>query len=206
MLSHLTHILLDAARMGEKMDTAKEMNATNDSLYRGGSEESLSAVAPYIFSFKGADAFAGWWLEEGWGKAWGLLLRTSASMVELHRHFRKFLLVKTEEGQELYFRFYDPRVLRIFLPTCDAAQIVEFFGPIAYFLMEDEDPEFALRFWHENGVLKSQRIDKAELQLGVSERETMEPAPLPSNEEIKTPKQEDIVQDVRPKTKWNMFD
>jgi hypothetical protein len=40
----------------------------------------------------------------------------------------------------MYFRFYDPRVLRSFLPTCTEPECAEFFGPIGRFVMEAEQP------------------------------------------------------------------
>jgi hypothetical protein len=54
---------------------------------------------------------------------------------------RRFLIVKTENGQRLLFRFYDLRVLRTFLPTCDSGQRKEFFGPIQSFVAESEDAD-----------------------------------------------------------------
>jgi hypothetical protein len=90
--------------------------------------------------------------------------------------------VKTEQGKMLYFRFYDPRVLRIFLPTCDAMQLRELFGDaIDSFILEDEDPAFAIRFWQENGVLKSDRQSVSELLEAVPELEERETKqdPLP---------------------------
>jgi hypothetical protein len=81
-------------------------------------------------------------------------------MKHLYKHFRKFLIVKTEEGDELYFRFYDPRVLRIFLPSCDKEQLKEFFGPVSYFVCEDEDPGTGLIFSLEKNVLKTEKVTK----------------------------------------------
>lgn len=163
MLNQINYILLDAARMGETIEIAKEINPDFDSLYRGRSEESLAVVAPYLFLFKQNTEFGNWYIENGWGDAWGILIRSYLPMPELHRHFRKFLIVGTEDEQELYFRFYDPRVLRIFLPTCDQQQLREFFGPIEYFIMEDEDKDWAIRCWLENGHLHSVRIPLDEL-------------------------------------------
>jgi len=151
----LTHALLDAARMLDAMETAQKLNPAHDSLYRGRSEEALAMVAPYLFTYGEDSEFAGWLASSGWGHSWGVYLYAEASLAELHHHFRKFLLVQTEDGQELYFRFYDPRVLRIFLPTCDAAQLREFFGPVNYFMMEDEDPAQAIVFYQIDGQLGS---------------------------------------------------
>ena len=37
------------------------------------------------------------------------------------------------------FRFYDPRVLRVYLPTCTGDEAEEFFGPVPEILAESED-------------------------------------------------------------------
>lgn len=164
MFDHLTFALLDAARMGDQMLLARQLGTVHDSLYRGGKEAKLSAVAPYIFQMQPGKPFANWFLKNSWGNSWGVMMKSSWPIYELHKHFRKFLLVPTEEGKQLYFRFYDPRVLRIFLPTCNAAQLAEFFGRgIEYFIVEDEDPAFALRFRFENGVLKQNRFEATQL-------------------------------------------
>ncbi|CAN5586382.1 hypothetical protein BH23BAC1_BH23BAC1_25340 [soil metagenome] len=159
----LSHILLDSARMLEQMETAKTLNPQGLSLYRGRSEENLAMVAPYIFTYKDGEEFS-FWLAKGWGNSWGIYLYSEASFDELHHHFRKFLLVKTEEGQELYFRFYDPRVLRVFLPTCDEEQLREFFGPVNYFMMEDEDPSQAIVFYRKEGKLGSYTLPVESLE------------------------------------------
>jgi hypothetical protein len=160
---------------------ATTRNPANDSLYRGTRDEGLSAVAPYLFRFTPGQTFANWYLKQGWGKSWGVLMKSGRSLEDLGKHFRNFLLVKTETGQNLYFRFYDPRVIRVFLPTCDTTQLREFFGPVDYFLVEDEDPAFVLRFWHENGVLRTQRLGVADI---ISSTPDVAPLPDPTEEEI----------------------
>lgn len=220
MLQHITHILLDAARMADKIETAKELNATHDSLYRGGSEESLSSVAPYIFRFQNNSEFAQWFMENGWGNSWGLMIKSNFSLPELHKHFRKFLLVATEDGKKLYFRFYDPRVLRIFLPTCNATQIRELFELVDYFLMEDENPEFVLKFWQENGILKSQKItvsvwqksdisiraEALKLEPKISTEKNIPAAKIAVRKPSETPVLPDEKAKKNGKSKWNMFD
>jgi hypothetical protein len=164
MFDHLNYALLDAARMGDQMLIARQLGTVHDSLYRGGKEAKLSAVAPYIFQLQYGKSFSNWLLKSGWGNAWGVMLKSSLPIFELHKHLRKFLMVTTEDGRQLYFRFYDPRVLRIFLPTCNPAQLAEFFGRgIDYVIVEDEDPAFALRFRMEGGVLKQNRFAATEL-------------------------------------------
>lgn len=163
MRPYLSYILLDAARMEVRMEEAKELNPYHQSLYKGRSEEDLAAVAPYLFPVPEDSNFLDWYMEEGWSDAWGVIVSSRASFETCYKHFRKFLLVKTEEGEELYFRFYDPRVLRIFLPTCDKEQILEFFGPVDFFATEGENPEEAIIFQHIDGQLTIDTIPAVQL-------------------------------------------
>lgn len=150
-------LLFDAARAEINLNKALELNKLNRSLYKGSAEEDLAGIAPYLFTAKPNTDFANWYLTEGWNQSWGLLVNVTASFEDIYKHFRRFLMVKTEDDEQLYFRFYDPRVLRIFLPTCDKDQLKEFFGPIKSFVMEDEDPAFVLQMWLDNFTLKSRR-------------------------------------------------
>ncbi len=158
----LTHTILDSATAThENIQLLTELNKTGTSLYRGRSEEQLAEVAPYLFEIPESNEFLEKILADGKGLAWGIFIISKSSFDELFKHFRKFLIVKTEEGKELYFRFYDPRVLRIFLPSCDAIQLKDFFGPVTQFFVEDNDPDFGIRYWLENNILKQDRFDMA---------------------------------------------
>ncbi|HXB07036.1 MAG TPA: DUF4123 domain-containing protein [Puia sp.] len=163
MSSPLNFMLLDGARLHEALDEAMEINKSGQSLFIGKSQQKLSSVAPHLFSLEESGDTVNWFWLYGWGNAWGMLFSSERSPEECVRHFRRFLIVKTEEGKELYFRFYDPRVLRIFLPTCDKNQVLEFFGPVDYFLVEDEDKEYAIQFSHQNGTLKQHRFKAADI-------------------------------------------
>lgn len=149
-------ILFDTATAAEKQEEAIRLDPSRQSFYKGTSEENKKA-APYLFELKPETDFANWYFKNGWNQSWGVPLFSSGTFEETYRHFRKFLIVKTEEGKQMYFRFYDPRVLRIFLPTCDRSQILEFFGPVKIFICEDEDPEHILLFSHQNGELVTDR-------------------------------------------------
>ena len=152
--------ILDAARIFGEIETAQTLETNFLSLYMGQSGTYLSSVAPYLFAYQSESEFGKWLLEKGWGNSWGMFVETNVSLEELRKHFRKFLIVNTEDGKELYFRFYDPRVLRIFLPTCDAQQLEDFFGPVKKYSMESDEPEYALEFLFEQGKLITNKIPK----------------------------------------------
>ena len=57
-----------------------------------------------------------------------------------------FFVVNDDKGQEYFFRYYDPRVLRAFLSVCRAEEINAFFGPVVCYLVEAEEPEMVLKY------------------------------------------------------------
>ena len=74
-------------------------------------------------------------------------------MEALHRHFRRLLRVQDERGVRMLFRFYDPRVLRVYLPTCRPGELEQVFGPVEFFLTEADEPDRILEFRHQRGTL-----------------------------------------------------
>jgi hypothetical protein len=159
------YIILDAARCGmDAIGRVQELcKGQQDSLYLLNEENDyLKEVAPYIFTSD--EGLSEWYHEKGWGDAWGVIIVANIGFDECRKHFRKFLKVQIEGGQEqLYFRFYDPRVLKDFLPTCDQKQILEFFGPVKYFIVEGNTRDEAIRFWQENGLLKQLTVSANEI-------------------------------------------
>jgi hypothetical protein len=132
-------------------------------LYRGEPTPDIAEVAPYLVRLKADTPFTEWVLREGWGKHWGVFAVTTADLLAARLHFRRFLRVYDPDGKPLYFRYYDPRVLRVYLPTCNASELSAFFGPVAAFVLEDEQPGTALRFRNEGGKLarRAQNVGQA---------------------------------------------
>ena len=137
-MSTVNFIMLDAARMHGDIYQAREMNPEHICLYEGDSEKFLGAVAPWLFGFDQQSEFGKWVVRSARGNSWGVFLRSSADPQKVYQHLRKFLVVQSEGGKEMYFRYYDPRVMRVFLPTCEPPQLKEFFGPVEAFLAENE--------------------------------------------------------------------
>lgn len=113
-------------------------------LFQGNAAQYMDEVAPYLIPIDPASDYLESWAQR-WGKNVGILLTTPADPAKLLRHLRDIFVVKDEAGQNYFFRFYDPRVLRPYLPTCTAEQAKEFFGPVSAFLCETETPDKVLR-------------------------------------------------------------
>ncbi len=68
-----------------------------------------------------------------WRDPWGVFVFSKASLDELRLHFRRFLVVALPDGEEWFFRFYDPRILPLYLPNCNEWELRKFFGPVRAF-------------------------------------------------------------------------
>ena len=97
------------------------------SLYRGDPEEEHWDIAPYLFKLD--EPLLARILGHLKDRPWGLFAACKGTLEEMRRHWRRFLLVKSPQGEEWVFRFYDPRVLEVFLPTCREEEARSFFGP-----------------------------------------------------------------------------
>lgn len=119
--------------------------ASIECLFTGDLADELRDVAPYLaraasFDNSVRDVLA------------GLMVDQIATLVELsdpattfsqlHRHFRKFNLVYSAEGNPLFFRYHDPRVLLDALKVFDEPQRKIFFGPAAQFTFFAGDPGY----------------------------------------------------------------
>jgi hypothetical protein len=138
--------VLDAARSDRIVTVLQESVEEYKSLYEGVEGEALAHVAPYLVSLPPASRLLARLCEEGWERRWGSFLASRRSFKDVRRHLRRFLMIADADTRErFYFRFYDPGVLRSFIPTATTRQREEFFGPIAAFWAEGEHGEL-LRF------------------------------------------------------------
>jgi hypothetical protein len=121
--------VLDAARDGGVRGLLRASGEEHRSLYDGRRGEHLAAVAPHLVRLPAGSPLLGALIDRGWGKSAGIYLSCDRPFDEVRRHLRRFLVVETEEGEAFYFRFYDPRVLRGYLPSCTPEEIGWLFGP-----------------------------------------------------------------------------
>jgi hypothetical protein len=96
--------------------------------------------------FRGIIRSGATWARETWDTGVATYLTCTLPFAEVRQHLRKFLIVELEPGGTAFFRFYDPRVLRLFLPTCREDEWTTFFGPIDAFLVARADDLALLRY------------------------------------------------------------
>ena len=127
-------------------------------LFTGTLEPDMAVVAPYLVELEQSSAFTRRLLGEGWGQNWGVFLTSHLALPALWRHVRTQVHVYGPQLEPLFFRFYDPRVLRSYLPTCTPAQLAEFFGPVDFYIAEGEEPVQAHAWSLADGQLVAQNV------------------------------------------------
>jgi hypothetical protein len=145
------HAVLDAARDERILELCTRSVEGHASLYEGVQGEALGEVAPYLVALAPSSRLLERLIMEGWGEGWGIYLTWRGADRDLRRHLRRFLMVHDDEThRRMYFRFYDPSVLRRFWPTCSPLQQTELLGEIGGLVVEGERGE-VLRFPGEAG-------------------------------------------------------
>ena len=132
------YAILDGARDERIFRAVYESGLEYACLLSGDLPTELMEAAPYLVRLKKGDPFVRMLLEEGWGESWGVFAQTRADLETMRRHCRRILRAKDEEGNGLFFRWYDPRVLRVYLPTCTEGELKEVFGPVGGWVVEGE--------------------------------------------------------------------
>lgn len=138
--------VLDAARDEQVLPFLYGAGVQYQSLYEGLRGEELALVAPYLVALPHDAAALDDLVADCWGASWGVFLRAGATFRDLRRHLRRLLRAELDDGQRVLFRFYDPRVLRAYLPTCTGDEAAQMFGPIDRYVTEGRRGETALRF------------------------------------------------------------
>ena len=155
--THL-YVVLDGARNQGIYPAVLQSGCPYECLYAGALDPELAEVAPYLVQLTRDTPFVEWLVRHGWGDSWGIFIQSEASLRDMKRHFKKFAMVYDEDVTPIYFRYYDPRVLRLYLPTCDAEDLAIVFGPVTRYLFEDQDSGKLLQFSNAAGGLEQQAI------------------------------------------------
>jgi hypothetical protein len=148
--------VLDCARDPAVYRALLESRLEFRCLYSGRLPAELERVAPQLVELLPGHRLVDRLLNEGWGRSWGVFVKI-VDPSSLRHHLRKFLKVRDEDGKSLIFRYYDPRVLRTYLPSCRPGEVEALFGPVTAYLTEDEGAQTMTEFSHQRGQLVDRR-------------------------------------------------
>ncbi|WP_418316686.1 DUF4123 domain-containing protein [Piscinibacter sakaiensis] len=154
------YVILDGAQNENLLDVFDDHpDLEYECLFTQRLEPDMAEVAPYLVELHEGEAFTKWLFEQGWGHNWGIFVITAGDLGDAWRHLRQHVRVYGPDRSRLYFRYYDPRVLHAFLPTCQGPQLADFFGPVEMFVAENEGGAGARIYARADGQLVTEVIE-----------------------------------------------
>jgi len=102
----------------------------SECLFAGDLAPELRAASPFLVRLEFDDKTSIRLIEESWGKSWAVFLNADLGLRTLRKHLRTLFRVRDPQGRYCLFRYYDPRVLRVYLPECTPGEVEAFTGPV----------------------------------------------------------------------------
>ncbi|WP_312530514.1 DUF4123 domain-containing protein [Paracoccus sp. (in: a-proteobacteria)] len=146
----LTFVVIDGARVPNIPEMIEAYGLEGRSLFGEGADERLIASGPWLVQLEPGNRFIRRFFLEGceqrsdqalWMENWGIFIRSRSGLNGLSGHFRKFTKIKDENGQWLFFRFWDTDFMGLYLRQKNAAQL-----PLVLRLLDPAVIERALVF------------------------------------------------------------
>lgn len=161
--------VVDGARDPRVSAMIRSTGLEHTCLFAGRLAPELEAAAPHLVHLSPHLALTRQLFDVGLADHWGVLARVApdVGLDRLARHFRTLLRVRDEAGRFLMFRFYDPRVLRVYLPTCTDDEARRVFGPVDDYVCGSGERDALLRFarprWREPSRVDVSQPPEAEV-------------------------------------------
>ena len=119
----------------------------------------LGRAAPYLVPVEHAERLIAAWRSHGLGQSWGLFLTSSQEQARVRQRLRTFNEAKLPDGRVVLFRWWDPRVFRVYLPTCNADDLETLFAGIDSYVCETDDGAGFTIYCARDGALAIERVD-----------------------------------------------
>lgn len=133
------YAIIDTARDHRVFSWLEESGCPHEMLYPKHLASAMDDRGPYLVSLTQDSTSLESLISAGWGKSWGVYLVGPQDFQTVSRHLRRQLFATLRDGRQALLRFYDPRVLRLYLPTCTETELDRLFGPITEFYLESQD-------------------------------------------------------------------
>lgn len=135
--------IFDSARNVDFIKNLVPGDVKYRSLFQGTMFEQSSVLSGYLVECKKESPLFRWMTTKAWSKGCCIYLTSMSSFDELFSHFQKFNRVRMENDKVVLFRYYDPEVLRAWLPGCSRIELDTFYGEtVATLFTENEDSDF----------------------------------------------------------------
>ncbi len=145
------YALLDGARDDEIPALLRTAGSIPIPLLHDTKAADLADYGAQLVALQGRPALIDHLIHRGWGRSWGIYLSSPATAADLAAHLRGHCWTEAPDGRHLYYRFYDPRVLRTALPAMSPAGLDAFLGPVTVLWLEAAEPA-EIDCWRRDGA------------------------------------------------------
>jgi hypothetical protein len=158
-----TYLLIDAAADPLIATTLEAFPEPARCLFDGQALEDLAEVGPWLVQLHRHGRAWAWFIEEGWGRNWGVLIHSPLPLPKLKTRLKAPLRVTGEDGGAHFFKYYRPRHLAAYLPAMRPAQAATMMRGITAYLVETPgDPSTLLRITQgDDGAVVQDRMSLA---------------------------------------------
>lgn len=133
-----TYAIVDASRQPMVIPAALDAFASSvRCLFSGSALREFGDNAAWVVEIDSTEGTLRWLLEQGFNKRWAIFANSLLEIEPFVRHLKKFTVAEGDGGRTFFFRFYDPHVLRQYLPAFDERQVRLFFREIEDVFFED---------------------------------------------------------------------
>jgi hypothetical protein len=123
-------------------------------LFAGDLAEEVARVSPYLVELAPNDPLSRDWRTQGWGQAWGILISSRADLPTLRQRLRRYTTARLPDGGgPMLFRFWDPRVFRVYMPLVEPQELPGWFEAADRYIAETEDGRGSLRYAYNGAAL-----------------------------------------------------
>jgi len=152
-----TYALMDYALDSTIYPTVTASGCPAQNLYAETWQAGLNDIAPHLVELDPKSPFSSELLGWDWYGNWGYFVQSSASLSDVATPFQDMAVAILPDGQETFFRFVDPRVIRVFLPKLTTQSLKPIFNTANRLVVPTPDihgeTEGAIVYTLKNGTL-----------------------------------------------------
>lgn len=152
------YAIVDGAGLPELQQMAMHFDARIHCLLPGEQTPLTRRRAPHLVPLSSpADAMTCWLLGCFGERPVGICCESSRGRHLVQVQLRRLLTVRTPEGRGVFFRYFDPQVFALLVPTFDQQQLRELFGPVQAWYLPDPHGRHRQRYVLRRGALVVQQ-------------------------------------------------
>ena len=141
------YLLLDASISPDIPICVEAFPETARCLFDGAAFEELADVGPWLVELRRYGDAWDWFVADGYGQNWGIILQSRLPLMKLKTQLKKFIKIADEEGNTYFFKYYRPQHLNAYLPGFDQDQRTSFLRGIdAIWAETHQSPETLLHY------------------------------------------------------------